>query len=110
MNGYDELSSPRGEDGRIQVTPGMMDLRLVLDRKILILGEILRADGSPITGFQVNGVPLADDEGRLLMILPREEMLRLQLSAPGFKPVQRTVAAQEVEQVDLGTITLVPEG
>jgi uncharacterized GH25 family protein len=110
FKGHYELSPSHGGKGHLQVTPGMKDLRLVLDRKVFIQGQLLRADGSPIPRFQVNGVRVEDEEGSFAMMLPGEETLRLQLSAPGFKPVWRTVAAWDVEEVDLGRITLVPEG
>ena len=104
------LSPSQSEDGRLQVTPGMKDLRLVLDRNVLIRGRLIRADGAPISRIRVNGVLLLGEEGSFSVLVPDAEARQIHLSAPGFKPVQRAVADLEQTEVDLGTITLVPEG
>jgi carboxypeptidase family protein len=105
-----ELSESQGEYGRLEVTPGMKDLRLVLDRKVIIRGRLIQADGTPIARFRVNGAQILDEEGHFSLRVPEEEARQLELSAPGFKPMQRSVADLEQAEVDLGTLTLVPEG
>ncbi|MFE8597943.1 MSCRAMM family protein [Archangium violaceum] len=104
------LSPSQSEDGRLDVTPGMKDLRLVLDRNVLIRGRLIRADGAPISRIRVNGVLLLGEEGSFSVLVPEAEARQIHLSASGFKPVQRAVADLEQMEVDLGTITLVPEG
>ncbi|WNG58605.1 carboxypeptidase regulatory-like domain-containing protein [Archangium gephyra] len=110
QKGFYEPKPPQAENGRLEVTPGMKDLRLVLDRNVRIRGRLIRADGAPISRIRVNGVLLLGEVGSFSVLVPDAEARQIHLSAPGFKPVQRAVADQEQTEVDLGTITLVPEG
>ncbi|WP_375765522.1 carboxypeptidase-like regulatory domain-containing protein [Archangium gephyra] len=105
--GYLKASGVEGRTG-LPLEPDAREVRVVLVKSADIKGRVVRADGSPVTVFRLNGEEMEDDEGRFFLPIHRTETMQLELSEPGSQdaPVRRTVYVQEEVDVDLGTITL----
>ncbi|WNG56814.1 carboxypeptidase regulatory-like domain-containing protein [Archangium gephyra] len=107
------LAEPSREDmpGWMRLEPSAREVRVVLARKAMLRARLVRADGSTVTGFTVNGEGMYDEQGLLEWPIERTGSLSLEISIDeGERPatVKRTVfVRQEVDQ-DLGVITLHP--
>ncbi|ATB32708.1 carboxypeptidase-like regulatory domain-containing protein [Melittangium boletus] len=110
--GY-QMAEPWREDApeQMRLDPSAREVRVVLARTARLRARFVRADGSPIPRFTVNGEEMDDEEGRFEWPILRTGPLALELSVdgeliPGAAPVRRTLSVrQEVDQ-DVGTITL----
>ncbi|WP_434389677.1 MSCRAMM family protein [Melittangium boletus] len=102
------LAAFREEDSAslLRLAPSAREVRVVLVRTARLRGRFVRADGSPIPRFTVNGELTYDEEGRFEWPIEREGPLTLELAeaeadSPG---VRETVSGQlEVDQ-DVGDV------
>ncbi|KFA87029.1 hypothetical protein Q664_50615 [Archangium violaceum Cb vi76] len=109
------LAEPLREDmpERIRLEPSAREVRVVLARKAMLRARLVRADGSTVTSFTVNGEEMYDEQGLLEWPIVRTGSLNLEISIDEDEDersatVKRTVfVRQEVDQ-DLGVITLPP--
>ncbi|MFE8599949.1 carboxypeptidase regulatory-like domain-containing protein [Archangium violaceum] len=105
------LAEPSREDmpGWMRLEPSAREVRVVLARKAMLRARLVRADGSTVTGFTVNGEEMYDEQGLLEWPIVRTGSLSLEISIDEDErsaAVKRTVfVRQEVDQ-DLGVITL----
>ncbi|MFY0565299.1 carboxypeptidase-like regulatory domain-containing protein [Archangium lansingense] len=108
-DGYLDASRD-GVSRSFPLEPGDRDVRLVLPRLAGVRGRFVRADGSPIMLFHLNGEEHEDEEGRFFLPIHSTGTMTLELAEPGspYAPVRRTLAVQQEVGVELGTITPVP--
>jgi hypothetical protein len=84
--------------------------RIILGREVFVTGRLVRADGSPVQHFIVNGEEKRRPDGEFSIRVLQPGVEKITLSAPGGYTVQRTspvFADGEVLQ-DLGSIVLAP--
>ncbi len=89
------LSPSLSKSDRFPVKPGTKELRVVLVRRASIQGRLLQTDGEPITSFHLNGVEQSNEDGGFSWGFVQTGMRELEFSAPGFKPVRRTVSSRK---------------
>ncbi len=90
----------------MRLEPTAREVRVVLVRTARLRGRFVRADGSPIPRFTVNGELTYDEEGRFEWPIEREGPLTLELSErkEDSPVVRETVSVQlEVDQ-DVGDV------
>jgi hypothetical protein len=85
-------------------------VRLILGREVFVTGRLVRADGTPVTHFFVNGQEKKRDDGEFSIRVLQPGVEQINLSAPGGYSVQRTAPAFADGEViqDLGSILLSP--
>ena len=94
----------------LRLEPSARDVRVVLVRTATLRGRFVRADGSPIEAFTVNGERRRDAEGRFEGPIEREGPLTLTLAedfADARTPrplVQKTVPVQREVDQDVGDV------
>ena len=91
------------------VAPGARDVRIVLTHRASVYGRIVRADGSPLSDFLVNGQRQELLPGTFSWPILETGTLRLEFSElrqPGVVVVRRSVPVQDGVEQDLGTIVL----
>jgi len=110
--GY-QMAAPWREDApeQMRLEPSAREVRVVLARTATLRARFVRADGSPITSFIVNGEEMSDEEGRIEWPILRTGPLTLEVAAneelvSGAAPVRRTVSVHQEVDKDLGTLTL----
>ncbi len=86
------------------------EVRLVLGREVFVTGRLVRADGSPVKHFFVNGQEKKRDDGEISIRVLQPGVEQINLSAPGGYSVQRTAPVFGEGDViqDLGSILLSP--
>ncbi len=112
-SGYalDERTTPgpvRTFEGRpgVLTTPGAGEVRLVMKALARMHGRVVRADGSPVTRFTLDGDPYEDEQGAFGLSILRDGKGVLVFSAPGLASTRREVRFQEGVDVDLGEVVL----
>jgi len=85
-------------------------VRLILGREVFVTGRLVRADGSAVTHFFVNGQEKKRDDGEFSIRVLQPGVEPINLSAPGGYSVQRIAPAFSGGEViqDLGSILLSP--
>ncbi|MBM7117392.1 carboxypeptidase-like regulatory domain-containing protein [Archangium primigenium] len=96
---------------RVDPPASARTMHIVMARRAYLRAKFVRADGSPIPYFSVNGEPMDQDrEGYFWMPIEQTGPLTLTLSAassvPGSAPLVRTVVVQREVDLNLGTLTL----
>ncbi|HEX8698834.1 MAG TPA: carboxypeptidase regulatory-like domain-containing protein [Myxococcaceae bacterium] len=117
---YVEVCIKKGEHALVGSTPAQprcarvkndgQEVRLILGREVFVTGRLVRADGSPVTHFFVNGQEKKRNDGEFSIRVLQPGVESIHLSAPGGYSVQRispVFAEGEVIQ-DLGSILLSP--
>ncbi|OJT20057.1 hypothetical protein BO221_33250 [Archangium sp. Cb G35] len=107
------LAEPLREDRPewMRLAPSAREVRIVLARKAKLRARLVRADGSAVTDFTVNGEEMYDEQGLLEWPIVRTGSLALEISIDEGErsaAVKRTVFVRQEEEQDLGVITLHP--
>jgi protocatechuate 3,4-dioxygenase beta subunit len=107
--GYLDVSRDGVRDG-FPLKPDERDVRVVLLKSAAVQGRFVRADGSPIMFFELNGQEHAHEKGRFSLPIYGAGTVQFELREPGSRaaPVRRTVTVQEEVDLDVGTITQGP--
>lgn len=104
-----EPHNPHSEERRVREAPGTGELRFTLWKQGFVRGRIVDEEGRAIRDFLVNGERVWAREGAFSLPFVDAGTLPLEVSARGYRPYQRSVPVQESEDVDLGTVVLLPE-
>jgi len=85
-------------------------VRVILGREGFVTGRLVRADGSPVNHFFVNGQEKRREDGEFSIRVLQPGVEPINLSAPGGYSVQRTAPVFPDGEVivDLGSILLSP--
>ncbi|MGZ3457557.1 MAG: hypothetical protein ACXU86_03530, partial [Archangium sp.] len=112
-DGYDFDSRATGGTRRtigplsgVLVSAGASDVRLVLESLGYVRGRVVRADGSPVIHFQLNGLGQEDATGAFRWPIHGNGEQVLAFAAPGLAGTVRKVRAHEGEDVELGDVVL----
>ncbi|HEX8700548.1 MAG TPA: carboxypeptidase-like regulatory domain-containing protein [Myxococcaceae bacterium] len=92
----------------VLVEAGASEVRLVLARVGHVQGRLVRADGSPITRFQLNERLQEDEQGVFRWPIFSTGEAVLAFAAPGLAGTVRKVPVRESVDVDLGEVKLAP--
>ncbi|GHG89303.1 carboxypeptidase-like regulatory domain-containing protein [Comamonas sp. JC664] len=90
----------------VRARSGARDVRLVLTSQGHIRGRMVRADGAPITRFNVDQKTLRDPDGAFRIAVESAGFQRFTFDAPGLMRTVREVQVPEGEEVDLGEVRL----
>jgi hypothetical protein len=90
----------------VLITPGAGEVRLVMKALARMRGRVVRADGSPVTRFTLNGDTYEDEQGVFRLSILRDGKAVFVFSAPGLASTRREVRFQEGVDMDLGEVVL----
>lgn len=90
----------------VVVSAGASGVRLVLDFLGLVKGRVVRADGSPVTRFQLNDDAVEDEQGAFQLPIEDDGERVLTFSARDLAGTERKVRVRRGELLDLGDIVL----
>ena len=114
-DGYDFDSRATGGTRRVLgplsgvlVPAGTSDVRLVLESLGYVRGRVVRADGSPVTHFQLNGFGQQDERGAFQWPIHAPGELVLAFAASGLAGTVRRVQGRVGQDVELGEVVLGP--
>ncbi|WP_203409775.1 carboxypeptidase regulatory-like domain-containing protein [Archangium violaceum] len=88
------------------VSAGAREVRLVLDFLGMVKGRVVRADGSPVTRFRLNDLPVEDEQGVFRWPIEEDGELVLTFAAQDLAGTERKERVRRGEAVDLGDIVL----
>jgi protocatechuate 3,4-dioxygenase beta subunit len=92
----------------VLVEAGVSEVRLVLARVGHVHGRLVRADGSPITRFQLNERLQEDERGAFRWPISSTGEAVLAFAAPGLAGTVRKVPVRESVDVELGEVVMAP--
>ncbi len=95
-----------GPSTGVLVPAGASDVRLVLRALAHVRGRVVRADGSPVPRFQLNGLLQEDARGAFRWPIQQEGAVALAFAAPGLSSTVREVRVRRGVDVDLGDVVL----
>ncbi|MET0403534.1 MAG: carboxypeptidase regulatory-like domain-containing protein [Cystobacter sp.] len=100
---------PPGRQG-ISLSPGTREVRVTLVKEASVRGRLVRADGTPVENYELNGSFRNNPQGRFSWEFTCAGPLTLELSElreePGGARLRRTVTVQEERDLNVGTLVL----
>jgi protocatechuate 3,4-dioxygenase beta subunit len=105
---FDPSKAVGGErvEEKLQVRPGMGEVRLVLKTLARITGRVIGPDGAPIQRFEVDERFVDDESGAFAYPVVKSERKTLLFKAPGMVQVERTVEVRAGVDLDLGEVRM----
>ncbi len=100
------LSEGESNESGLDVQAGNTQVRLVLSQLSTIRGRVVRADGTPVTRFQLNGVEVKDPRGAFTHPIGQSGKVTLVFSAPRLASTSRELQVEKGVDTELGEVVL----
>ncbi|RKH14343.1 hypothetical protein D7X74_20195 [Corallococcus sp. CA047B] len=97
---------PDEEDPKVIARAGNMAVRVVLAAQSRITGRLVKANGAPITRFELNEEPVRDPRGAFTVFVDKPGLQHLTFKALGHAFTQRDVRVPAGRDVDLGEVRI----
>jgi protocatechuate 3,4-dioxygenase beta subunit len=101
----EDVANPE-RSGMLRAEPGQGELRVVLMDLGRVSGRVVRADGEPITSFELDGTPHTSPDGTFITAAGPPGRHMLSVLAPGVGGLQQEYEAREGQDVDVGDLVL----
>ncbi len=99
-------SEDEGEESVLEVQAGNTQVRLVLEQLSAIRGRVVRADGTPVTRFNVNGIEVKDSRGAFTHPIGQSGKATLVFNAPRLASTIRELQVEKGVDIELGEVVL----
>jgi protocatechuate 3,4-dioxygenase beta subunit len=92
----------------VEARAGATDVRIVLEKFARLRGRVVRADGTPVTRFQIDETQVADPQGAFDLPITQSGKQTLVITAPDLTGTTREILLTKGVDTELGEVVLTP--